>query len=323
MTTAMTTPVITSGDIDAAHERIRPHVYETPVLSSTRLGDRAGGIRLMLKCELFQKTGSFKVRGALNAMMQLSDAERARGVVAVSSGNHAQALAWAASTVGSEAVTVMPGHAPLAKVAATKSYGGNVELVDGEMIRAFQRAEQIASEGRVMIHPFANPRVIAGQGTVGREILAQAAELDAVIVPISGGGLIAGVATAIKAARPNVRIIGVEPEGAAKMRKSLDAGSPQTISVKTVADGLGGPTTSELNLDIVRRLVEDVVLVSDDEILAAMRDVLAYTKLVVEPAAAAGVAALLAGRIRFDRGSNVVAILTGGNVDLGRLKTLL
>jgi threonine dehydratase len=323
MTTALQTPTVTKDDVDAALKRIRRHVHETPLLSSTRLADRAGGIRLMLKCELFQKTGSFKVRGALNAMMQLSDAERARGVVAVSAGNHAQAVAWAASTVGSEAVTVMPAHAPPAKVAATKSYGANVELVDGEMIRAFQRAEQIASEGRVMIHPFANPRVIAGQGTVGLEILSQAAELDAVIVPIGGGGLIAGVATAIKAARPNARIIGVEPEGAATMRKSLDAGSPQTIPVKTVADGLAAPTTAELNLDIVQRLVEDVVLVSDDEILAAMRDVLAYTKLVAEPAAAAGVAALLAGRVRFDRGANVVAILTGGNVDLERLETLL
>ena len=323
MTTALQTSTITTEDIDAALKRIRRHVPETPLLSSTRLGDRAGGIRLMCKCELFQKTGSFKARGALNAMMQLSDAERTRGVVAVSAGNHAQAVAWAASTVGSEAVAVMPAYAPPAKVAATKNYGGNVELVDGEIIRAFQRAEEIASQGRVMIHPFANPRVIAGQGTVGLEILSQAAELDAVMVPIGGGGLIAGVATAIKAARPNVRIIGVEPEGAATMRKSLDAGWPQTIPVKTVAEGLAAPTTDELNLDMVQRLVEDVVLVSDDEIVAAMRDLLANAKLVVEPSAAAGVAALLSGKIQFERGANVVAILTGGNVDLERLKPLL
>jgi threonine dehydratase len=243
--------------------------------------------------------------------------------VAVSAGNHAQALAFAAATVGSQAFTVMPAHAPPSKVAATKGYGGNVELINGEMIRAFERAEEIASEGRVMIHPFANPHVMAGQGTVGLEILSQAREIDAVIVPIGGGGLISGVATAIKAVRPNVRIIGVEPEGAAAMRRSLDAGSPQTISVNTVADGLAAPNTAELNLDIVKRLVEDVVLVSDDEILAAMRDVFAYAKLVVEPAAAAGIAALLTRKVRFDRGANVVAILSGGNVDLARLKTLL
>jgi threonine dehydratase len=323
MTTATRAPTVTKGDIDVALHRIRSYVHETPLLSSARLGDRAGGIRFMLKCELFQRTGSFKVRGALNAMMQLSDAERTKGVVAVSAGNHAQALAWAAATVGSHAVTVMPAHAPASKVAATTGYGGRVELVSGEMIHAFQRAEEIASEGRVMIHPFANPHVIAGQGTVGLEILSQVQDLDAVIVPIGGGGLISGVAIAIKTMRPNVRVIGVEPEGAATMRKSLDAGSPQTIPLKTVADGLAAPTTAELNLDTVRRLVDDVVLVSDDEIIAAMRDLLACTKLVAEPAAAASVAALLTGRVRFERGANVVAIITGGNVDLERLKMLL
>ncbi|HKA57548.1 MAG TPA: pyridoxal-phosphate dependent enzyme, partial [Gemmatimonadales bacterium] len=242
------TTLITYDDVGAALQRIRRHVHETPLLTSTRLGDRAGGIRLMLKCESFQRTGSFKARGALNAMMQLSDAERGRGVVAVSAGNHAQALAWAASTVGSEAVTVMPAHASAAKVEATRGYGGKVELVDGEMIRAFQRAEQLASEGRVMVHPFADPRVAAGQGTVALEILAHADDLDAVIVPIGGGGLIAGIATVIKSQRPHVRVIGVEPERAPTMRRSLDAGSPQTIPVQTVADGLAAPTTAELNL---------------------------------------------------------------------------
>jgi len=317
------TKLITYDDVGAALQRIRRHVHETPLLTSTRLGDRAGGIRLMLKCESFQRTGSFKARGALNAMMQLSDAERGRGVVAVSAGNHAQALAWAASTVGSEAVTVMPAHASAAKVEATRGYGGKVELVDGEMIRAFQRAEQLASEGRVMVHPFADPRVAAGQGTVALEILAHADDLDAVIVPIGGGGLIAGIATVIKSQRPHVRVIGVEPERAPTMRRSLDAGSPQTIPVQTVADGLAAPTTAELNLAIAKRYVDDVVLVSDDEILCAMRDLFAYAKLVVEPSAAAGVAGLLSGRITLDRSSSVVAIVTGGNVDLDRLKTLL
>ena len=270
-----------------------------------------------------QRTGSFKARGALNAMLQLSDAERAQGVVTVSAGNHAQALAWAAATVGSECVAVMPAHASVTKVEATKGYGGKVELVGGEVIRAFQRAEQIASEGRVMVHPFMDPRVAAGQGTVALEILAQSADLDAIIVPIGGGGLIAGVATVVKAVRPHVRVIGVEPEGAATMRKSLDAGSPQTIPVNTMADGLASPIVGQMNLDIVKRHVDDVLLVSEDEILAAMRDLFAYSKLVVEPAAAAGVAGLLSGKIKLDRGSRVVAILTGGNVDIERLRTLL
>src|SRR5688572_19120830 len=314
--------MITKDDVLAARERIRLHVHETPLLTSARLG--AGtGVTLHLKCESMQRTGSFKARGALNAMMQLSDAERGTGVVAVSAGNHAQALAWAATTVGSECVAVMPAHASSTKVDATREYGGKVELVGGEIIRAFQRAEQIASEGRVMVHPFADPRVAAGQGTVALEILAQSKDLDAVIVPIGGGGLISGVTTVIKAARPNVRVIGVEPEGAPTMRKSLDAGSPQTIAVSTVADGLASPTVGQMNLDIVKRHVDDVVLVSEAEILAAMRDLFAYAKLVVEPAAAAGVAGLLSRRIKLDPASRVVAILTGGNVDLERLKTLL
>jgi threonine dehydratase len=174
-----------------------------------------------------------------------------------------------------------------------------------------------------MVHPSMDPRVAAGQGTVALEILAQSRDLDAVIVPIGGGGLIAGVATVLKAVRPNVRVIGVEPEGAPTMRKSLDAGSPQTITVNTVADGLAAPIVGQMNLDVVRRHVDDVLLVSEDEILAAMRDLFGYAKLVVEPAAAAGVAALLSGKITLDRGSRVVAIITGGNVDIERLRTLL
>jgi threonine dehydratase len=174
-----------------------------------------------------------------------------------------------------------------------------------------------------MVHPFMDPRVAAGQGTVALEILAQSEDLDAVIVPIGGGGLVAGVATVIKAVRPNVRVIGVEPEGAPTMRRSLDAGSPQTITVNTVADGLAAPIVGQMNLDVVTRHVDDVVLVSEDEILEAMRDLFADAKLVVEPAGATGVAGLLSGKIKLDRGSRVVAIVTGGNVDIERLTTLL
>jgi threonine dehydratase len=277
----------------------------------------------MLKCESLQRTGSFKARGALNAMMQLSHAERAKGVVTMSAGNHAQALAWAATTVGSECTTVMPDRAPATKIEATKGYGGKVELVGGEMARAFERAEQIASKGLVMVHPFGDPRVAAGQGTVGLEILEQAEDFDTVVVPIGGGGLLTGVATAIKEARPDVRIIGVEPEQAATMRRSLDAGSPQRIVPDTMADGLAAPTVVPMTLEATRRLVDDVVLVSEDEIADAMRDLMTYAKLVVEPAAAVGMAGLLSGRIRLDPGSRVVAIITGGNIDLTRLKALL
>lgn len=277
----------------------------------------------MLKCESFQRTGSFKARGALNAMMQLSHAEKAKGVVTVSAGNHAMGLAWAAGLVGSQAIAVMPEGASPAKIEATQGYGGKVEIAPGEKKNAFTRAQEIAAEGRVMVHPFEDPRVAAGQGTVALELLAQVKELDLVVIPIGGGGLITGMAVALKESRPDLRIIGVEPDGAPTMRKSLDAGAPQTIPVKTVADGLAAPMVGAMNLDVVKRYVDDVVLVTDEEILAAMRDLLGYAKLLVEPAGAASTAALLSGKIKLDRGAKVAAIVSGGNVDLERLKTLL
>jgi len=315
--------MITKDDIDAALTRIRPHVHETPLLQSRRLGERAGGVHLHFKCESMQRTGSFKARGALNAMMQLSHAEKAKGVVTVSAGNHAQALAWASSMVGAECITVMPEGASATKIEATKGYGGKVEVTTGPKHAAFDRAREIASQGRVMVHPFEDPRVAAGQGTVAVEILAQLENVAAVIIPIGGGGLISGMSVALKSARPDIRVIGVEPEGAAAMRASLDAGSPQTITPKTVADGLAAPMVGAMNLDAARRYVDDVVLVTDEEILSAMRELLGTAKLVVEPAGAAATAALLAGKVRLDRGSHVVSVISGGNVDLDRLKTLL
>ena len=315
--------MITKDDILAARERIRSKVHLTPLLTSARLGQAAGGISLSLKCESLQRTGSFKARGALNAMLQLTPAEKQKGVVTVSAGNHAQALAWAASQVGAECITVMPVGASQTKVQATEGYGGKVELVSGERKRAFERAEEIAAGGRVMVHPFEDPRVAAGQGTVGLELLEQARDLKGVVIPIGGGGLISGIAVAIKSANPAIRVIGVEPEGAPTMRASLDAGSPQNISPKTVADGLAAPMVGAMNLEAVQRYVDDVVLVTDDEILAAMRGLMSFAKLVVEPAGAAAVAALTTGKALFASGERVAAIISGGNVDLERLKSLL
>lgn len=315
--------MITKDDVTAAHERIRPHVHETPLVTATRLGNRSGGIHLQLKCESMQRTGSFKARGALNAMMQLTHAEKGRGVVTVSAGNHAQALAWAAALVGAECIAVMPEGASRAKIEATEGYGGKVELVAGERQRAFERAQEIAAQGRVMVHPFEDPRVAAGQGTIALELLEQSEALNAVVVPIGGGGLIAGMAIAIKSINPDIRIFGVEPVGAPTMRQSLDAGTPQHISPNTVADGLAAPMVGEMTLDAVRRHVDDVVLVTDEEILSAMRDLLSFAKLVVEPAGAAAVAALLTAKIPVDRGAHVAAVISGGNVDLDTLKALL
>lgn len=315
--------MISKDDVLAARERIRTRVQETPLLRSTRLGDACGGVRLAFKCESFQRTGSFKSRGALNAVMQLTAAERARGVVTVSAGNHAQALAWAASVVGTSCITVMPEAAPRSKVEATRGYGGTVEQIGGERQRIFDRANQIAAEGRVMIHPFEDDRVAAGAGTVALEILEQSPRVDTVVVPIGGGGLIAGIAVVLKETRPDIRIIGVEPEGANAMRRSLDSGSPQRVEPRTVADGLAAPMAGAMTFEAVRRFVDDVVVVTDDEILAALRDIALYAKLVVEPAGAAALAALATGRAKADRGAEVVAIASGGNVDLERLKSLL
>ena len=256
-------------------------------------------------------------------MLQLTPAERKQGVVTVSAGNHAQALAWAANRVGAQCITVMPEGASRTKVEATRGYGGTVELVPGERSASFDRAQQIAAEGRVMVHPFEDARVAAGQGTVALELLEQTTDVDVVVVPIGGGGLIAGIAVAIKSIRPNVRVIGVEPEGAPTMRVSMQAGSPQTISPKTVADGLAAPMVGAMTLEAVRRHVDDVVLVTDDEILSAMKDLMQYAKLVVEPAGAASVGALVSRKIAAGKGANVVAIISGGNVDLEKLKQLL
>lgn len=314
--------MITKDEIAAARARIRPHVHVTPQVTATRLGN-ACGVHLLLKCESMQRTGSFKARGALNAMMQLSAAEKARGVVTVSAGNHAQSLAWAATLVGSQCTACMPEGASATKVEATRAYGGKVELVPGAKTRAFDRAREIAAEGRVMVHPFEDARVAAGAGTVALEMLEQDPSLDAIVVPVGGGGLIAGVAVAAKALRPSVQLIGVEPEGAPTMKAALDAGTPQTITPQTVADGLAAPMVGDMTLAAVKALTDGLVLVTDEEILSAMRDLLTYAKLVVEPAGAAAVAALLSGKARFKRGARVAAIISGGNVDLDRLKALL
>jgi threonine dehydratase len=321
-TNAIHRRMITKDDVVAARDRIRGRVHHTPLLGSTLLGKRAG-VRLHLKCESLQRTGSFKARGALNAMMQLSPEAKARGVVTVSAGNHAQALAWAASEVGVECIACMPQGSSPTKIKATEGYGGRVEVVPGERKAAFDRAEAIAAEGRTLVHPFNNPHVAAGQGTTALEILEDAPDIDAIVVPIGGGGLISGIAVAAKGIKPDIRIFGVEPVGAATMRRSLDAGMPQPVTPNTVADGLAAPMVGDLTFDAVRRYVDDVVLVTDEDITAAMRDIMSYARLVVEPAGAAALAAVLTSKVPLARGANVVAIASGGNMDLDRLKTLL
>lgn len=311
--------MFTVVDVQAARERITGRVHHTPMLSASRIG-APHGIELTLKCESLQKTGSFKARGALNALLAMDEDARKRGVITVSAGNHAQALAWAAAATGVKATVVMFEKAPRQKVEASRGYGAEVVLHGATSIESFAHARALEQErGLVFVHPFDDIAVAAGAGTVAFEIL-EATEADVIVVPIGGGGLISGIATVARTRSPRTRIVGVEPVGAAVIRKSLDAGSPQRLDrIDTIADGLTAPMAGDFTFPTIQKLVHDVVLVTDDEIRAAMREVLVYAKLVAEPAAAAAIAAVMTGRVGAKKGDRVVAVLSGGNVDLSRL----
>lgn len=313
----------TLDSIRAARERIGGRLHFTPLLSATRLGARAGAT-LAHKCESLQKTGSFKVRGALNKLAQLDDAARSRGVITVSAGNHAQALAWAARDAGIKCTVVMPARASQTKVDASRGYGSEVVLHGASSIEAFARAHELAAERNLtFVHPFDDEAIIAGQGTVGLELMEQMPDVQDVIVPIGGGGLIAGVATAVKELRPSVRVFGVEPTGADVMRQSLDAGHAVRLeSVKTIADGLAAPMAGDVTYPIVKQYVDDVVLVTDEEIAMAMREILFSAKLLAEAGGAAATAAVLSGKLKLE-GRHVVAVLSGGNVDVSRVREVL
>lgn len=312
-----------AGAFERARERIGDDVHRTPVFSSRTLGERLGA-SLFLKCENLQKTGAFKVRGALNRVRSLDVDARARGVVTISAGNHAQALAWAATAAGAPATVVMPESAPRSKVDASAAYGAEVVL-HGDVFAAFEKALELAEERNlVFVHPFDDEAIVAGQGTVALEVLEQLPEIASVVVPVGGGGLLAGICTVLAHRRPEVRVYGVEPTGADAMRRSLDDGGPVRLDqVDTIADGLGAPMAGEITLEHIRAFAEDVVTVTDAEIARAMALILSRAKLLTEPAGAAGVAALLAGKIPDTGGGPAVAVLSGGNVDLDVLPELL
>ena len=297
-------------------------VHKTPLLPSRTLSDRLG-VPVHLKCENLQRTGSFKVRGALHRMRALTPDERERGVITISAGNHAQALAWAATMTGVASTVVMPEKASRTKVLASRGYGAEV-ILHGTPGEAFRRAFEIAEErGLVFVHPFDDPHVVAGQASCMLEVLDELPDVRTVVVPIGGGGLISGVAAAVGAAAPDVDVWGAEPEGAAAMHQSMAQGVPIHLdTVGTVADGLAAPMAGKLNFELVREHARGVVLVDDDEIVSAMRLLLERTKMLVEPAGAAGLAALLEGRIPLGDGP-VVVMLSGGNVDLPLLGRLL
>jgi threonine dehydratase len=312
--------------VAAAQARIAGRVHRTPLSSAHTLGALAEPpVELYLKEEQRQKTGSFKVRGVLNRLATLAPEQRARGLVTVSAGNHAAALSWAATAEGLAATVVMRQGAAANKVAATRAYGAAVDLFGDDNTQAFAHARALEAErGLTFVHPYDDPMVIAGTGTVGVEILEDLGEPDVVVVPVGGGGLISGVALAIKEARPATRVIGVEPEGAPTVTRALAEGHPVNPgAMQTIADGLAAPFTGDLNLAAIQRYVDEVVLVTDDDLRRAMRLLLERAKLLAEPAGAAGVAALLTRRIRGVAGRHVVAVVSGGNVDVALLPALL
>ncbi len=302
-----------------ARDIIAPHVHRTPLFSSRSLGPRT-----YLKAEHLQKTGSFKARAMLHAVSALSTEERARGLISMSAGNAAMALAFAATTLGARASIVMPEAAPASKIAATRGYGGEVILHPDRVTLPERLAREQAARGAVLVHPYDDVRVIAGNGSVGLEILDDLPEVDLVVVPVGGGGLISGVALAVKSARPGARVVGVEPRGAPTVRSALDAGAPKRLErIDTVADGLTAPVAGTICLEMVRALVDDVVVVDDEAILEGLRFLAARAKQVVEPAGAAAVGALLCGALATRPGERVVAVLSGGNVDADRFAGFL
>jgi threonine dehydratase len=314
---------ITLETIEQARDRIAPYVHWTPVFTSETLSGLTG-TRLHLKAENLQKTGAFKARGAVNAVAQLTPEQGAAGVVTFSAGNHGQGLAYAARQFGVACTVFMTESAVPTKVAAIQGYGATTRQFPTIQEAIAEMTQMQDRTGATFISPFANEAVIAGQATIGLELLEQVEDLEQIVVPVGGGGMLSGVALVMKLLRPDVRIIGVEPVGAPTMTRALEAGIPVTLdSVDTFADGLTAPYTGELNLAIARELVDDVVLVTDDEIATALRLILDRTKLLVEGAASAGVAALLTGKAGVPTGAVTVAVLSGGNIDLGRLKGVL
>jgi threonine dehydratase len=316
-------PLPGRAEFQDAMKRVAQHAYHTPLLTSRTLSDRTG-FEVRLKAELLQRTGSYKIRGPLNKFGLLSDQQKRRGVICSSAGNHAQGVALAARIHGLKAVVVMASNATPSKVAATRAYGAEVIQHGTIWDEANELAKQLVEErGYTYVHPFDDLQLIAGQGTVGLEIVEDWPEADVIVVPIGGGGLISGIALAAKSVNPRVRIVGVESSGAPGMLRSVAAGHAVTLDrVDCVIDGLRVKKVGDHNVAIARHAVDEIVTLPDAEIFDAMLWVMHHCKLVVEGAAAAPVGALLKGLIQAPPGARVVCVLSGGNVDLEQLRGL-
>jgi threonine dehydratase len=311
---ATTGSLLSLDDVYRARERIGDRLQRTPLLRSGTLSKQVGA-DVRFKAELFQRTGSFKPRGVLSKLATLSDEEKKRGVISISAGNHAQALAYASGVEGIDALVVMWQTASPMKIDAARGYGATIDTEAPDIPAAFARLEELTeSTGRTLVHPYDDPQVMAGQGTVGLEILEDAPDAEVVLVQVGGGGLVSGIATAVQGLRPGVRVIAVEPERSPALHESLKAGEPVTVEAKSIADGLNGPYAGANCVQVCKELEVESVLVSEDALEEAFRFMYTRMKLACEVAGAATAAALLSGVVEVERGQTVAAVVSGGNV---------
>jgi threonine dehydratase len=311
---ATTADLLSLDDIERARARVAGRVHRTPLLSSRTLSERVGA-DVSFKAELLQRTGSFKPRGVLNKLSTLSDDEKRRGVISISAGNHAQALAYAAAVEGIDALVVMWETASPMKIAAARGYGATIDTEAPDIPAAFERLDALIAEtGRTLVHPYDDPLVMAGQGTVGLEIVEDLPDVDVVLVQVGGGGLVSGIATAVKGLRPDARVVAIEPELSAALHESLKVGEPVTVEPLSIADGLNGPYAGGNCVRICSALGIESVLVTEDDLKEGFRFMYGRMKLACEVAGAATAAALLAGKVELEPGAKVAAVVSGGNV---------
>ncbi len=311
---AATSELLTLDDVYAARERIAGRLHRTPMLSSRTLSEYIGA-PVHFKSELLQRTGSFKPRGVLNKLATLTDEEKARGVISISAGNHAQALAYASTLEAIDALVVMWQTASAMKIAAARAYGATVDDSPADIPAAFAHLDRLVEEtGRTLVHPYDDPLVMAGQGTVGLEMLEDVPDADVVLVQVGGGGLVSGIATAVKGLKPDARVIAVEPELSNALAVSMVAGEPVTIEPRSLADGLNGPYAGANCIRVCRALGVENLLVSEQELKEGFRFMYGRMKLACEVAGAATAAALLAGKVDLEPGNTVAAVVSGGNV---------
>ncbi len=315
--------MIAFADIKEAKKRIKPYILHTPILRVREL-DNVIGCKVFLKPENLQLSGSFKLRGAANFLLQLTDEQLAKGVVCASSGNHAKGVAYAAGKLGVKAVVVMPTNCNPAKLAGVKSLGGTVLLEGTLSSQRIEKARELQSEGYTFIHSHADPIVIAGQGTIGIEIIEDIPDIDTIVVPVGGGGLISGIAAAVKESNSGIRIIGVEPSNASRYAKSRAAGKPVSITnVQTIADGTRCNKANPDNFVMIESLVNDLVSTDDESIKKAMKLLIGAAKIVAEPSSSMGIAASIAGRLPVSPEDKVCFVITGGNNDLKQLAAII